>query len=211
MTQYSAKRALRLSLMSLLLSFTASLATAENRTSAPFGIPDLQSLLGIGESLTVPQPMLPTTKEIVAIEINPVAEIYEQLIKEAVRLIGTPYRPGSSSLRGFDCSGFTFFVFKKLGIELNRSSRGQLHNGEKVSKSEVQPGDLVFFNGSAMSNTRSIGHVGMVLSNDGKGNIVFIHSARGGVQRTNLAKSPFYQQRYVAARRIKELDTPIEG
>ncbi|MGL4412318.1 MAG: C40 family peptidase [Bacteroidales bacterium] len=212
MTHYSTKRALRLSLVIAIFMTFSSVASAQKRQTNLFEIPDLNTILGITQTVTAPMPTLPSTKEVEAVEINPISNLCQQLIKEAVTLIGTPYRAGASSLRGFDCSGFTFYLFKRLGVELNRSSRGQLNNGDKVNKNEVQPGDLIFFNGSAMTNTKSIGHVGMVVSNDGRGNIEFIHSARGGVQKTNLAKSAFYQKRFVAARRIKELEEDhLEG
>ncbi|MGL4992621.1 MAG: C40 family peptidase [Bacteroidales bacterium] len=206
MTHYSAKRALRLSLLVAIFSGISSMASAQKRETNLFQIPDLNAILGITQTVATPLPTLPSTKEVEPVEISTISNVCQNLIKEAVTLIGTPYRPGASGIRGFDCSGFTFYLFKRLGVELNRSSRGQLNNGEKVNKNEVQPGDLIFFNGSAMTNTKSIGHVGMVIANDGRGNIEFIHSARGGVQKTNLAKSAFYQKRYVAARRITELE-----
>lgn len=71
----------------------------------------------------------------------------EEVINYAKKFLGTRYVPGGNSLtKGVDCSGFTSQVFKEFGINLKRSSRDQYaSNGSKVSKSELQPGDLVFY------------------------------------------------------------------
>ena len=81
------------------------------------------------------------------LEQNSRNNIVDQVIKYAYRFRGTPYRYGASSPRGFDCSGFTSYVFKRFGIELDRSSRGQISDGVRVKKNDLQPGDLVFFQG----------------------------------------------------------------
>lgn len=102
---------------------------------------------------------------------------------------------GSSPSTGFDCSGFTSYVYKQCGISISRSSSAQASNGTAVSKSNLQPGDLVLFNNSG--NT-AIGHVGIYI-----GGNTFIHAAnsRKGVITTSLSDS-YYQSRYVTARRI---------
>jgi cell wall-associated NlpC family hydrolase len=72
--------------------------------------------------------------------------------------LGSPYRWGGSSPSGFDCSGFTMYVYSQVGISLPHSSSAQYGSGTHVSRSELQPGDLVFF-GSP------IHHVGMYVGN----------------------------------------------
>ena len=69
------------------------------------------------------------------------------ILDYANSFIGTRYRSGSSSPKGFDCSGFTSYVFKNFGYQLTRSSSSQVSDGTPVAKNELQPGDLVFFNG----------------------------------------------------------------
>ena len=102
---------------------------------------------------------------------------------------------GSSPSTGFDCSGFTSYVYKQCGISISRSSGAQASNGTAVSKSNLQPGDLVIFNNRA--NT-SVGHVGIYI-----GGNTFIHAGNSGtgVITTSLSDS-YYSARYVTGRRI---------
>ena len=119
-----------------------------------------------------------------------------EVVEYAKQYLGYKYVAGGSSPSiGFDCSGFTTYVYKHFGISLNRSSKGQIKNGVAVSKNNLQPGDILIFNGS--SNT-SIGHVGIYVGGND-----FIHAAnsREGVIITSLSSS-YYQKRYVGARRV---------
>lgn len=88
----------------------------------------------------------------------------DDMLDEAFSHLGARYRRGMSGPNAFDCSGFTSYVFKNMGIELNRSSRAQYTQGEAVSKDELRTGDLVFFTGS--STRGPIGHVGIVVDVD---------------------------------------------
>ncbi|ALS25672.1 C40 family peptidase [Paenibacillus cisolokensis] len=108
-------------------------------------------------------------------------------------LIGVNYSYGGTTTAGFDCSGFTSYVFKKLGISLTRTSRSQAEEGDEVEKSELIEGDLVFFNTSG----KGISHVGIYVGN-GK----FAHASTSkGVVITDLDDS-YYAKRYVTARRV---------
>ena len=69
----------------------------------------------------------------------------DALLKLAFSFRGTPYVYGASRPGAFDCSGFTSYVFSQFGYSLDRTSRGQVNNGRSVSRSELKPGDLVFF------------------------------------------------------------------
>lgn len=102
---------------------------------------------------------------------------------------------GTSPSTGFDCSGFTYYVYKHFGITLSRTSTAQASNGTSVSKSNLQAGDLVIFNNSSNS---AIGHVGIYI-----GGNKFIHAANStkGVITTSLSDS-YYKPRFVSARRI---------
>ena len=118
------------------------------------------------------------------------------IVAYAKKYMGYKYVSGGSSpSTGFDCSGFTSYVYKKCGINISRSSSAQASNGTAVSKSNLQPGDLVIFNNRA--NT-SIGHVGIYI-----GGNTFIHAGNSGtgVITTSLSDS-YYSARYVTGRRI---------
>lgn len=117
-----------------------------------------------------------------------------RVISTAAQYLGTPYRYGGSSPGGFDCSGFTSYIFKQYGISLNRTAAGQYGQGSAVAKANLIPGDLVFFNTSG-----GVSHVGIYTGN-GK----FIHSSSpssGGVIYSSLSES-YYASRYVGARRV---------
>lgn len=124
------------------------------------------------------------------------------LMNEAFSHIGTPYRSGQSSPSGFDCSGFTSYVYGKLGISLGRSSRDQYTQGLPMAKSGLKSGDLVFF--TSPSSGRSVGHVGIVTDVDNvSGNFNFIHASVKGV-KVSSSSEPYYNRRYIGARRILE-------
>lgn len=108
-------------------------------------------------------------------------------------LLGSPYKYGGTTPKGFDCSGFTQYVFAQWGIELPHNSKAQSKEGTAVKREELRPGDLVFFNTSG----QGISHVGIYMGN-GK----FAHAAYGdGVTITDM-DSTYYKKRYVTAVRI---------
>jgi cell wall-associated NlpC family hydrolase len=122
-----------------------------------------------------------------------------QLVTLAKTYLGTRYRYGGASPSGFDCSGFTYYLFKtSAGVTLPRTATGQYNAGyTKVSKANLQVGDLVFF--SRTSGGSSIGHVGIYIG-DGK----FIHSSSpssGGVIISALSEA-YYSARYYGAVRV---------
>ncbi len=117
------------------------------------------------------------------------------IVAKAAQYLGTPYRYGGSSPGGFDCSGFTSYIYSQFNISLNRTAAGQYGNGIAVSKANLIPGDLVFF----ACYSSSINHVGIYT-----GNGQIIHSSTpssGGVIYSNL-NSGYYANAYVGARRI---------
>jgi len=118
-------------------------------------------------------------------------------VRTAMAYRGAPYRRGSSlPSRGFDCSGLVYRVLMSNGIRPPRTSAGQYHLGTPVPRSELRPGDLVFFGGTYRSG---ISHVGIYI-----GGNKFIHAAHPGkgVCITSLDSS-YYRRRFVGARRIR--------
>lgn len=125
----------------------------------------------------------------------------DDLIGSAMGLLGVAYRYGGSSARtGFDCSGFMQHIFSRsMQISLPRTSAEQARTGEYVSRSNLQPGDMVFFR--TMGGGR-ISHVGLYIGNDR-----FIHAPRAGkrIEITSL-NNKYWNAKYATARRVKKND-----
>lgn len=101
--------------------------------------------------------------------------IGDQIVELALSYLGTPYRYGGMSPKGFDCSGFTLYIFKQFGFELSHSATSQWYNsGEEVAREDLQPGDLVLFCDPAASNGKACSHVGIYI-----GDNEFVHAASG--------------------------------
>ena len=119
----------------------------------------------------------------------------EQIVQMAMQYMGVRYRSGGSSPNGFDCSGFTLYLYGQLGYSLPHTATGQYKNcGTYVAKSDLQPGDLVFFSDSS----HAIGHVGIYI---GGGQIIHARYSVGRVT-TNYLSESYYTTRYVGAKRI---------
>lgn len=91
-----------------------------------------------------------------------VASMRAELLRIAESKLGTPYRAGAAGPNGFDCGGFTQYVFRRaLGMNIGRSSRDQFQRVERIARKDARPGDLVFF------FERGAQHVGLYIG-DGK-------------------------------------------
>jgi len=109
-------------------------------------------------------------------------------------LRGVPYLNGGSDLRGFDCSGFTQYVFARAGMLLPRATHDQFLVGAPVSPGEQQPGDLIFFTTTAPGAS----HVGIALGGDG-----FVHAPSSrGVVRVESLTLPYWSTRLIGIRRL---------
>ena len=129
---------------------------------------------------------------------NTVSTKANEVIAYAKTLLGKPYVWGAQGPNSFDCSGFTYYVFKnKAGIVLPRTSSAQSKYGTYVSKSNLKPGDLVFFDTNG-ANNGNVSHVGMYI-----GNGQMIHASYGQkkIVIANFNDS-YYQKAYVNARRV---------
>ena len=122
------------------------------------------------------------------------------LITQAMDLLGVPYRKGGNTeASGFDCSGFVRHLYEKsVGQLLPRRAEEQARSTETIDRSELKPGDLVFFN----TMKRAFSHVGIYVG-DGK----FIHAPRTGkTVKVDDMRSAYWQKRFNGARRVP-LDT----
>ncbi len=125
------------------------------------------------------------------------ATLGSEIANYALTFVGYPYVYGGSSPSGFDCSGFTSYVYAQFGISLNRSASNQLDNGTPVSMSELQPGDLVLFKKSGTGSKRA-SHVGIYI-----GGNQFVHASTStvGVIVSNMSDA-YYTSGFVGGRRL---------
>ena len=125
------------------------------------------------------------------------SSVADQAVELALSYVGYPYVYGGSSPKGFDCSGFTSYVYKQFGISLNRSAANQLDNGTPVAMSELLPGDLVLFKKAGTGSKRA-SHVGIYI-----GNHQFVHASTYGVGViVNDLSDAYYTTGFVGGRRI---------
>ena len=115
------------------------------------------------------------------------------IVATAKKYLGYKYTYGGSSpSTGFDCSGFTSYIFKQYGKTLNRTAAGQYSNGVAVSRANLQPGDLVMFGKSG------INHVAIYI---GGGQIIHASTPSTGIRIDSLSTG-YYNNNYVGARRV---------
>ena len=118
------------------------------------------------------------------------------LVGTALSFRGTPYRNGGADPQGFDCSGFTQYVFAQYGVSLPREVLDQFDQGESVKAGdELAAGDLLFFTTVAPGPT----HVGIAIGGD-----QFVHAPSStGVVRVERLSTSYWSTRYLGARRIE--------
>jgi cell wall-associated NlpC family hydrolase len=119
-----------------------------------------------------------------------VAREQARIVRFARRYVGVRYVYGGTTPRsGFDCSGFTRFVYSHFGISLPHYSGAQFDRGRRVSRAGLRPGDLVFFDG--------LGHVGIYI-----GGGRFIHAPHTGTDVQVSSLDGWYASEYDGARRL---------
>jgi cell wall-associated NlpC family hydrolase len=164
----------RLQILGLMTWACLSFGAQAQMMLTPPGIPATSAT-------TPPQPAPPAS--------HPAAEL-------ARTLLGIPYRwAGADPSRGFDCSGLVYYVFNQLQVRIPRMQRDLFKSAEQVGQSELQPGDLLFFNTFAR-----LSHVGIYI---GEGR--FIHAPRRGhAVSIESLDSKYYRGRYAGARRVMD-------
>jgi len=118
----------------------------------------------------------------------------ERAAAEAVKLVGAPYRYGGMTPKGFDCSGLVLYSYRQAGVALPHSTDQQRHLGKPVRRSELRPGDLVFFDQQGKKH----GHVAIYVGN---GEMVHAPSSGKRVRRDRL-DSPYWKKHLSETRRL---------
>ena len=175
-------------LLSTIRSEITALQAAERRRQAAL---ERQARVRLTASTRVTPPLAPnpveTDTEAPILSAPPAR--HGGVVGIAMQYLGTPYVYGGASPGGFDCSGFVMYVYAQVGVSLPHNAAAQYGHGVPVSRSQLQPGDLVFFNG--------LGHNGIYI-----GGGQFIHSPHTGDVVKISSLSGWYDSTWVGARRI---------
>jgi cell wall-associated NlpC family hydrolase len=120
------------------------------------------------------------------------ATVSHRIVTEAKKFIGTPYKWGGTTPKGFDCSGFVYYTHKKIGKTLPRTAAQMYQKGKTVHKSNLLPGDLVFFS----TYKKGASHVAIYI-----GNNQIIHATSKGVKVDSL-NSSYWKPKFIGAKRL---------
>ena len=129
-------------------------------------------------------------------------DLKTQLLTVSPEYVGVRYSWGGSSPYGFDCSGFTNYVFEQVGLEINRSALQQLQDGVVIAEEDLQPGDLVFYSGTSGRGFAS--HVALYI---GEGKIIHASASRGVV--IDELDDPYMHAYYQCCRRVILTDVAV--
>lgn len=139
-----------------------------------------------------------------AIDSMNINNLNDSIITEARKYLGIKYKYGGTSEHGFDCSGYTSYVFSQFSIKLPHSSYAQSQMGMLTDNQQCKKGDLIFFKGRSLRSNK-VGHVGIIIANQDSV-IQFIHaSVTNGITVSSLNDS-YYKKRLVCIRRILNND-----
>ncbi len=147
---------------------------------------DADGIIGIQTYKALMKRDLPASRAAIAAKIR-------RIIYDSMNYLGVPYVFGGTTVQGFDCSGFTRFIFARSGVDLPRTADNQYEVGYAITYSRLQPGDLVFFE----TYEPGPSHSGIYL---GSGKFISATSSRGiAVDRMD---NSYWSQRYIGARRV---------
>lgn len=160
---------------------SAGCATTVGAVPNPFPMPD--------RAVVRPRPPVVVASNVVTSRAGTYA-----LVSTALQLRGAPYRNGGSDPFGFDCSGYTQYVFAQHQVALPREARDQFAAGQAVDLEDLAPGDLLFFS----TTEPGASHVAIAV---GSGEFVHAPSSTG-VVRVERLSTPYWSERYLGARRV---------
>ena len=141
-------------------------------------------------------------KNVAAIKSETEKTKAEDCIKFAETLEGVKYTYGGASIeKGFDCSGFVWYVFNHFNIKVPRTSESFTNAGKEVAIEDSKMGDIILFTGSDVKSV-TVGHMGFITSNE-KGRITFIHASSGVGKRIMKSQmSAYFVMRFVKVIRV---------
>jgi probable lipoprotein NlpC len=193
--------ALALALVSTTSPAPAAKKTAKGHRSVPHKTGTQRRTRHAGKLRAARPPVLDTTC------LDTLGEVQRTLTEEINRWSSARYRHGGMSLRGIDCSGFTFRVFRDaLNYTLPRTSGAQALVGETVGKDDLAFGDLLFFYAKSKGKRKRINHVGIYT-----GNGTFVHSHKHHGVGTNSLDDSYYARHFAFAKRVDPLALEVSG
>ena len=129
----------------------------------------------------------------------------QKIVDYAEKFLGLPYIYGGTTPRGFDCSGFAQYIFRKFGYDITRVPVGQVQFGKLISKiNDAEPGDLAFYGYPTGNGGHVYTHVGIVHSNEGGGNVKIIHSSLMGLVISHIHCDPSPRTQLICIKRVVE-------
>ena len=133
-----------------------------------------------------------------SVDRNNTKSLRKNIAKEGKKHVGIPYKyAGKVPKTGFDCSGFTSYVFNKFDIEISPGSKYQAKTGREIPLKRVKAGDLIFF-----GKGRKVTHVALVTNNTREG-IEVVHSTSSkGIMVQNITKSSYWKPKILFARDV---------
>ena len=123
----------------------------------------------------------------------------KDILKDAEKYLGAPYKYGGNTSSGFDCSGFTVKVFNENNSQLPRRSEDQSNAGKSINIKEAKPGDLIFF---ATSGGSKVTHVVIVHDIENSGEVKFIHASTSKGVIISSLNEKYWNKAYLFARRV---------
>ena len=127
------------------------------------------------------------------------SNLVSELLSDAQKYLGAPYKYAGNTSAGFDCSGLVVKVFDENKLQLPRRSEDQSNEGKEIKIKEAKPGDLVFF---ATSGGSRVTHVGIVHDIGGDGEVKFIHSSTSKGVIISSLNEKYWNNAYLFARRV---------
>ena len=151
---------------------------------------------------SVPTKTVKKTPDLKSLESNFSGKVNGQIqdiLKDAQKYLGAPYKYAGNTSAGFDCSGFTVKFFEENNEKLPRRSEDQSNAGQQISIKEAKPGDLVFF---ATAGGSRVSHVGIVHDIGNDGEVKFIHASTSKGVIISSLNEKYWNKSYLFARRV---------